>query len=54
MISFGKINPYKFVNCTVEIEEPYKGYMTTENKILATKDGKIYALKEKEATKLNG
>lgn len=54
MISFGRINPYKFVNCTVEIEESYKGYMTTDNKILATNDGKIYALKKEEATNVNG
>ena len=54
MISFGRINPYKFVNCTVETEESYKGYVTTDNKILATNDGKIYALKEKEVTGFNG
>lgn len=54
MISFGRINPYKFVNCTVELEESYKGYMTTDNKILATKDSKIYALKEKGSENING
>ena len=54
MISFGRINPYKFVNCTVELEESYKGYMTTDNKILATKNGKIYALKKEEAKNANG
>lgn len=54
MISFGRINPYKFVNCIVEIEESYKGYMTTDNKTLATNDGKIYVLKEDGVIESNG
>lgn len=54
ILEFGRINPYKFVNCMIELGESYKGYMTSDNKILSTVDNKIYALKSNEVTITNG